>query len=276
MAQSKHEPDPNSSSGRVRVGVGGWTYPPWRGTFYPKGVAQAKELAYASSHLTSIEINATFYRLQSPGSYRKWAAATPEGFVFSVKGPRLVTHRHMLAESGDFLERFFDSGLIELGPRLGPLVWQFPYNKPFDETDFGKFLELLPRELDGLPLRHAVEIRHGSFRNRTFVDLLRQFQVAIVFSENEPSFADLSSDFVYARLQRGQDAIETGYPASELDAWARRARAWADGSEPDDLPRVTAEGQTETCPRDVFVYFIHGGKLRAPHAAMALIERLDA
>lgn len=274
MAKPKPEPRSPSGQGAIRAGIGGWTFPPWRGTFYPKGVTQAQELGYASSHLTSIEINATFYRLQSPSSFRKWAAATPEGFVFSVKGPRLITHRQVLAESGDFIQRFFNSGLFELGPRLGPLVWQFAPNKSFDETDFGKFLELLPRELEGRPLRHAVEVRHGSFRDPAFVNLLRQFKIAMVFSENEPSFADLTSDFVYARLQRGQDSIETGYPAPELDAWARRARAWANGGEPDDLPRLTAAGTQEVRARDVFVYFIHAGKLRAPHAAMALIERL--
>jgi uncharacterized protein YecE (DUF72 family) len=259
--------------GQIRVGIGGWTYPPWRGSFYPKGLTQAKELNYAASHLTSIEINATFYRLQKPASFRKWKEATPDGFLFSVKGPRLITHRQDLATAGDFINRFLGSGLTELGDRLGPLVWQFAPNKTFEATDFGGFLELLPRELDGQVLRHAVEVRHESFRDKGFLALLREFEVPVVFSENEPSFADLAGDFVYGRLQRGKDKIETGYPLPELDAWAGRARAWARGDEPSDLPRLDAS-PGELKPRDVFLYFIHAGKLRAPHAAMALIEQL--
>jgi uncharacterized protein YecE (DUF72 family) len=263
----------NEKGGQIRVGIGGWTYPPWRGSFYPKGLVQAKELNYAAAHLTSIEINATFYRLQTPASFRKWKQATPDGLVFSVKGPRLITHRQDLATAGDFISRFLGSGLTELGDRLGPLVWQFAPNKAFEATDFGGFLELLPRALDGLPLRHAVEVRHESFRDKAFLALLREFEVPVVFSENEPSFADLAGDFVYARLQRGKDKIETGYPIAELDAWAGRARTWAAGKEPSDLPRLDAS-PGEPKPRDVFLYFIHAGKLRAPHAAMALIERL--
>jgi len=263
----------NKPAGCVRVGIGGWTYPPWRGSFYPKGLAQAKELNYAATHLTSIEINATFYRLQNPASFRKWKEATPDGFVFSVKGPRLITHRQDLATASDFLNRFLGSGITELGDRLGPLVWQFAPNKAFEATDFGGFLELLPRELDGRALRHAVEVRHESFRDQTFLTLLREFEVPMVFSENEPCFADLAGDFAYARLQRGKDMIETGYPLAELDAWAARARAWTKGDEPADLPRLDA-APADHKPRDVFLYFIHAGKLRAPHAAMALIERL--
>lgn len=276
MAKPKQATEANSLPTRIRVGIGGWTFAPWRGAFYPKGLPQSQELAYAGSHLTSIEINATFYRLQSSKSFRKWREATPEGFVFSVKGPRLVTNRQDLVTSRDFLKRFFDSGVIELGDRLGPVLWQFAPNKAFAETDFGNFLELLPRELDGRALRHAVEVRHDSFRDPAFLRLLRAFQVSVVFSENEPAFADLTSDFVYARLQRGQDKIVTGYALPELDAWAARARAWAEGSEPGDLPRLDTETSAESKPRDVFIYFIHAGKLRAPAAAMALIERLKA
>jgi uncharacterized protein YecE (DUF72 family) len=275
MAQRKQQPKTSSGSGQVRVGIGGWTYPPWRGVFYPKGLPQAEELGYASGKLTSIEINATFYRLQSPASFRKWAAAAPDGFVFSVKGPRLITHRGALAEGGDFIKRFFDSGVLALGNRLGPVVWQFSPNKSFEELDFGKFLELLPRHLDGRALRHAVEVRHESFGNPMFIRLLREFGVPVVYSENEPSMADLTGDFVYARLQRGSEAIETGYPPRDLDAWAGRTRSWASGGEPDDLAKADAE-RPEARPRDVFVYFIHSGKLRAPAAATALIERLKA
>lgn len=276
MAKPKQQPKSSPRSGCIRVGIGGWTYPPWRGTFYPKSLPQSQELAYASGKLTSIEINATFYRLQKPSNFRKWAEATPDGFVFSLKGPRLITHRTALAAGGDFINRFFESGVLELGDRLGPVVWQFGPTKVFEEADFGKFLERLPRDIDGRPLRHAVEVRHASFRDPVFLLLLREFRVPVVFSENEPSMADLTGDFVYARLQRGTDKIESGYPLVELDAWARHARLWASGGEPEALPLADAEHRVEPRARDVFVYFIHAGKLRAPAAAMALIERLKA
>jgi uncharacterized protein YecE (DUF72 family) len=263
--------------GRVRAGVGGWIYKPWRGTFYPEGLKQADELAYATSRLTSIEINATHYRLQSAKSFRKWADTAPEGFVYSLKGPRLVTQQKMLAETGKFIERFIGSGLEELGEKLGPVLWQFAPFKTFDETDFGKFLELLPRELNGRTLNHVVEVRHASFQDPKFVRLLRDHHVSPVYvdSEDYPSMPDVTGDVVYARLQRGDDAIETGYPPKDLDAWAARAKIWASGGVPDDLPMVDAAHTPAAKPRDVFVYFIHEGKQRAPAAAMGLIERLD-
>jgi uncharacterized protein YecE (DUF72 family) len=264
-------------SGRIRVGIGGWTYAPWRGVFYPKGLKQAEELAYAASHLTSIEINATHYRLQSPKSFRTWAAAAPDGFVFSVKGPRLVTQQKVLAETGNFIRRFFDSGLAELGDKLGPVLWQFAPFKRFDEADFARFLEHLPRELDGLKLNHVVEARHASFRDLKFIKLLRDAGVTAAFAEAEdyPSIADLTGEVVYARLQKGSDALPTAYPTKALDAWAERAKVWAKGGVPPDLPLVDATHKHDAKPRDVFIYFIHEGKLRAPAAAMALIERLD-
>jgi uncharacterized protein YecE (DUF72 family) len=269
MARSKE-------SGRIRVGIGGWTYAPWRGVFYPKGLKQAEELAYAASHLTSIEINATHYRLQSPKSFRTWAAAGPDGFVFSVKGPRLVTQQKVLAETGNFIRRFFDSGLAELGDKLGPVLWQFTPFKRFDEPDFARFLEHLPRELDGLKLNHVVEARHASFRTPQFIKLLRDAGVTAAFAEAEdyPSIADLTGDVVYARLQKGSDALPTAYPTKALDAWAERAKVWAKGGAPPDLPLVDAAHKHDAKPRDVFIYFIHEGKLRAPAAASALIERL--
>jgi len=171
------------TTGRIRVGVGGWLYAPWRGVFYPKGLKQTDELAYAASHLTTIEINATHYRLQSPANFRKWAAASPEGFVFSVKGPRLVTQQKVLGETGNFIKRFFASGLNELGDKLGPVLWQFAPFKKFDREDFARFLEHLPRELDGLKLNHAVEARHESFGDPGFVKLLRETGVSAVFTE---------------------------------------------------------------------------------------------
>ncbi len=260
----------------MRVGIGGWIYAPWRGAFYPKGLKRADELAYAASHLTSIEINATHYRLQSPASFRKWAAATPEGFVFSVKGPRLVTQQKVLADTGNFIARFCTSGLTQLGDKLGPVLWQFPPFKRFDDADFAKFLSHLPRERDGLRLNHVVEARHPSFRTGEFIKLLRDEGVGTVFAEAEdyPAIADLTGDVVYARLQRGNDALPAAYPPKELDAWAARAKVWASGGTPDDLPLIDAGHKPESTPRDVFIYFIHEGKLRAPAAAMALIERL--
>jgi uncharacterized protein YecE (DUF72 family) len=262
--------------GRIRAGIGGWIYAPWRGVFYPKGLRQADELAYAASHLTSIEINATHYRLQTPKSFKKWADTAPDGFVYSVKGPRLVTQQKTLAETDKFIERFFASGLAELGDKLGPVLWQFPPFKQFDQADFGKFLEHLPENLDGRRLDHVVEVRHASFQDPTFIRLLRDHNVAPVFvdSEDYPTIADLTGEVVYARLQKGDDAIDTAYAPKALDDWATRAKVWAGGGAPGDLPVVDSTHKPEAKPRDVFVYFIHEGKLRAPAAAMGLIERL--
>ncbi|HEX2215079.1 MAG TPA: DUF72 domain-containing protein, partial [Xanthobacteraceae bacterium] len=237
---------------------------------------QAKELTYAAERLTSIEINATYYGSQKPESFRKWARETPPGFLFSVKGSRFTTNRRMLAEAGDSIKRFFDSGVLELGDRLGPLLWQFAPTKKFDEADFAKFLELLPPSLEGGKLRHAVEVRHESFRTQAFIALLRRFNVAVVFADHHtyPAIADVTADFVYARLQKGEDTIKTAYRPKALDAWAACARAWAEGGEPKELPRMGRDHEPKRQPRDVFIYFIHEGKVRAPAAAMALIERL--
>ncbi len=266
----------SETSAAIRVGIGGWTFAPWRGAFYPKGLPHAQELAYASAHLTSIEINGTFYRTQTPATFRKWAQETPDGFVFSVKGPRYVTQRHTLKEAGDSIRRFFDSGVLELHDRLGPILWQFAPTKKFDEADVGGFLELLPREQAGCALRHVVEVRHASFRTPAFIALLRAFDTPVVFAEHPtyPAIADVTGGFVYARLQMGEDSIPTGYPPAALDGWTRRLRRWAAGGEPDDLPRVEPDRHASAQPREVFAYFIHEGKVRAPAAAMALIERL--
>ena len=265
------------ASGRIRAGVGGWLYAPWRGVFYPKGLKQADELAYAASRLTTIEINATHYRLQTPASFRKWAAAAPEGFVFSVKGPRLVAQQKVLGETGNFIKRFFASGLAELRDKLGPVLWQFAPFKTFEADDFARFVDHLPRELDGRKLNHVVEIRHASFASPEFVKLMRETGTSIAFTDAEtwPSIADITGDVVYARLQRGDDALEAAYKPKALDAWAERAKLWAKGGVPKDLSCVVAGTKPEAKPRDTFIYFIHEGKLRAPAAAMALIERLD-
>jgi uncharacterized protein YecE (DUF72 family) len=266
-----------ANTGKIHIGIGGWNYEPWRGVFYPKGLPQAKELAYAASQLTSIEINSTFYGSQKPETFRKWAAAVPDGFVFSVKGPRFATNRRVLAEAGDSIKRFIDSGVLELHDRLGPMLWQFAPTKKFDAEDFAKFLKLLPAKAGGLKLRHVVEVRHPSFRTAEFVALARGFGTPIVFTDHAtyPSFADATGDFIYARLQGGKDSIATAYPAKELDAWAGRLRAWGQGKEPADLPRVEAAHDVKkNIARDVFAYVIHEGKIRAPAAAMALIERV--
>jgi uncharacterized protein YecE (DUF72 family) len=265
-----------AKAGAIRVGIGGWTYEPWRGVFYPDRLPHARELEYASTHLTSIEVNGTFYRTQTPATFAKWARETPDGFVFSLKGPRYATNRRVLAEAGDSIQRFIDSGIGELGDRLGPLLWQFTPTKKFDAGDFGAFLELLPASIGGRKLRHVVEPRHASFCTPEFVALARRFSVAVVFAEHAtyPAIADPTGDFIYARLQKGQDTVKTGYPPKALDAWAKRVRTWASGGTVHDLPLIDSARPAKTKPRDVFVYFIHEGKVRAPAAAMALIERV--
>jgi len=267
-----------AKSGTIRAGIGGWTFEPWRGAFYPEGLPQARELEYASRHLTTIEINGTFYRTQTPKTFAKWAGDTPDGFVFSVKGPRYAVNRRVLAEAGDSIAHFFKSGPTELGDRLGPILWQFAPTKKFDEADFGAFLELLPKTFDGMKLRHTVEVRHPSFCTPDFIALLRRFSIPVVFAEHEkyPAIADITGDFVYARLQQGRDELPTAYPPKELAAWARRAEVWASGDVPEGLPLADPDQTPEKVPRDVFVYFIHEGKVRAPAAAMAMIERLNA
>ena len=202
----------SKKSGNIYIGVGGWTFAPWRGVFYPEKLAQSKELQYAASKLTSIEINGTYYGSQKPESFRKWAREVPDGFVFSLKGPRFTTNRRVLAEAGDSIKHFYNTGVLELGERLGPVLWQFAPTKKFDEADFGKFLELLPREIDGRKLRHVVEVRNDSFRTPAFVALLRQFETPVVFAEHGtyPAIADVAADFVYARLLFRHGFIDAG------------------------------------------------------------------
>ncbi len=263
-------------SGTIYTGIGGWTYEPWRGVFYPKGLPHARELAYAGERLTSIEVNGTFYGTMKPASFRKWASEVPDDFVFPLKGPRYAVNRRVLAESGDSIKRFLESGVTELGNKLGPLLWQFAPSKKFDQADFGAFLELLPKKFDGHALRHVVEVRHDSFKIPAFIALLRKFEIPVVYAEHDtyPAIADITGDFVYARLQKGDDKLKTGYPPKALDAWAKRARTWAEGGVPDDLTRVD-KAKADKTSRDVFIYFIHEAKVRMPAAAMALIERLQ-
>jgi uncharacterized protein YecE (DUF72 family) len=262
-------------AGKIHIGIGGWTFAPWRGVFYPEKLTQAKELSYAASKLTSIEINGTYYGSQKPESFARWRDETPEGFDLALKGSRFCTNRRVLAEAGDSIKRFYDSGVLELTDRLGPVLWQFAPTKKFDEADFGAFLELLPRKLEGRSLRHVVEVRHDSFQTPAFIALLRQHEVPVVYAEHGkyPAIADLASDFVYIRLQTGKDTVKTAYPPKELDEWAERLTLWAKGGEPDDLNRVETKPAKKQ-PRDVFAYVIHEGKIRAPAGAMELIARV--
>ncbi len=261
--------------GEIRIGVGGWTFEPWRGVFYPTDLAQKNELRYASSKLTAIEINGTYYGSQKPETWRKWASETPDDFVFTLKGSRFTTNRRVLAEAGESIDRFMGQGLLELGDKLGPILWQMPNTKKFDEADFGAFLELLPREMDGRRIRHCVEVRHDSFRTPAFAALLRRFDTPVVFAEHQtyPAFADVVGDFVYARLQTGSDDIETAYAPADLDLWAGRLKTWAAGGRPDGLDCADPDQRPQPSHRDVFAFIIHEGKIRAPAGAMALIER---
>lgn len=244
-------------SGKIHIGIGGWTYEPWRGVFYPAGLARKRELGFASQHLSSIEINGTYYSTFKPASWAKWREETPEGFVFSIKASRYCTNRKALSSAGESISRFIGQGMSELRDRLGPINWQLMGTKKFDPEDVEGFLKLLPQEVDGLPLRHALEVRNPTFKTEQFYDLARRYQVAVVFADDDdfPAIDEAAGNFTYARLMRTKDEVETGYAATDLDRWAQRARAWAERG-------------------DAFVYFISGAKVRAPAAAQALIERI--
>ena len=264
------------SGGAIRIGIGGWTYEPWRGAFYPVGLPHKRELAHAASRLTSIEINGTFYGSQRPESFVKWREETPDGFVFAVKAPRYATNRRILAEGAASIERFFTGGLLELKDKLGPVNWQFAATKTFDPVDFESFLKLLPKDAEGRRLRHAVEVRHPSFRDPVFVDLARSYGVAIVMAgdSNYVQIADAPAPFVYARIMGTQEGEALGYPAGALDLWATRAKELAAGRMPDGIETVSPPPSGEAQPRDVYLYVISGHKALNPAAAMALIERL--
>jgi uncharacterized protein YecE (DUF72 family) len=258
----------------IRVGVGGWDYDPWRESFYPPKLARARQLEHMASRLTAVEINATYYKLQKPELFERWAAMAPDGFRFAVKASRFCTNRKLLGEGGEAIERFCAQGITALGGKLGPILWQFMGTKRFDPDDFGAFLKLLPKKQDGMPLRHAVEPRHQSFRTREFVAMARAAGVAIVFADSDdyPCIADLSGDFAYARLQRSREGQPAGYPPAELDRWADWAKAWVRGESPPGFPYAAEPPPPR--PRDAYVFFISGAKARNPAAAEALIERL--
>jgi uncharacterized protein YecE (DUF72 family) len=259
----------------IRIGIGGWTYAPWRGPFYPDGLTQARELEYASRNLTSIEINGTFYGLQKPASYEKWYQETPDDFVFSLKAPRYATNRKVLADAGETIERFFASGVLLLKQKLGPINWQFAPTKKFDHEDFEAFLKLLPASIEGQKLRHAIEVRNDTFKSPEFIALARKYKVAVVLAGDSdyPQIADLTAPFVYARIMGTTDRQAKGYSAKALDAWADRARQLAAGTTPADL-ETCAEPPAKAAERDVYLYVISGFKERNPAAAMALIGKL--
>lgn len=261
----------------IRVGVGGWTFEPWRNNFFPEGLAHARELGYASRKLSAIEINGTYYSSQKPATFAKWRDETPDDFVFSVKASRFATNRRVLAEAGESIERFVNQGIAELAHKLGPIVWQFAPTKRFDPDDFGAFLKLLPAEVAGLKLRHVVDVRHESFMTPEYLALARSHGVATVFTDSDeyPSFADLTADFVYARLMRTDARHVDGCPPEAFAPLAECARVWQRGAEPAGLPRIEpAADPVEAGPRDVFIYFISGAKEKAPAAAMALMRAL--
>ena len=246
------------SEPKIRVGIGGWTYPPWRGMFYPPGLPQSREQAYAMEHLGAIEINATFYGRQSPKSWEAWGKAAPDGFQFAVKGSRYCVTRPKLGDAAEGVARFLDQGLVVLGPKLGPILWMLSARRKFDRDDIAAFLALLPRDLDGIKLRHAIEPRHESFRDPAFIDLARENGVAIVYGDDDefPCIDADTADFRYARLQRMREQVMTGYDAEALDGFAKRAKDWAQAG------------------REAYIFMINGAKIRAPAAATALIERL--
>jgi uncharacterized protein YecE (DUF72 family) len=259
---------------KIRAGIGGWTYKPWRGTFYPKGLRQADELSYAAGRLGAIEINGTYYRLQKPESFAKWRDAAPEGFKFTIKASRYCTNRKDLRETGESIERFLGQGIAELGDKLGPLFWQFMPTKKFDPEEFDAFLAMLPKTYQGLTLRHALEVRHESFVCAEFVELARKHGAAIICADSEkyPQIADQTADFSYARLLGAREDVATGYPEPELDRWAETAQAWRDGKRAEGMDYL-AGAVPEPKGRDVYVFFINGAKVRAPAAAEALIAR---
>lgn len=262
------------ANGVIRTGIGGWTFEPWRGVFYPDGLRQADELAYAASRLATIEVNGTYYSTFKPETFAKWAASAPEGFKFSVKASRFCTNRKVLAEMGESMERFLGQGLAELGDKLGPVLWQFMATKAFDPADFEGFLKLLPARQGGVGLTHVLEVRHPSFVCPEFVALARKYGAAICLADHHayPLIADVTGDVVYARLQTGSDEEATAYPPKALDLWAQRLKLYAAGGHPDDLAAV-APDRAEQAPRDVYAYIIHEGKVRAPAGAIALQSR---
>ena len=260
---------------KIRVGIGGWTFEPWRNNFYPAGWPHSRELEYASRHLSAIEVNGTYYSAQKPATFAKWRDETPADFVFSLKASRFATNRRVLAEAGESVERFVNQGIAELREKLGPIVWQFAPTKRFDAVDFEAFLKLLPTQVEGIALRHVLDVRHDSFKTPEYLALARRYRAATVFTDSDdyPSFADLTGDFVYTRMMRTDASLPEGCTPQTLDQLAACAQVWRDGAEPAEVPRVEPQPASGAA-RDVFMYFISGAKEKAPAAAMALLKRL--
>jgi len=246
------------AQGKIFVGVGGWEFAPWRGRFYPAGLPQKRELEYASARFSAVEVNGTYYGLQKPGSYRHWFDETPDDYVFALKGTRFTTNRRVLAEAKSSIDRFFDSGVLELKHKLGPINWQFMATKVFQPDDFAAFLALLPHEIDGQAIRHAVEVRHASFDTADFVALARQHRVAIVLAGDSefPSIDAVTADFAYVRIMGTTESEALGYSDQDIAGWAKRARHLSEGG------------------RDVFLFVISGNKASNPDAAMAIRQAL--
>ncbi|WP_028049103.1 DUF72 domain-containing protein [Cellulomonas sp. URHD0024] len=284
----------------IRTGISGWRYAPWRGVFYPAGLPQRSELEYAASRLTSIEINGSFYALQKPENFQAWSAQTPDDFLFSIKAPRFITHMKKLADVRTPVANFLASGVLALGPKLGPMLWQLPPNLGYDADRLTSFFDLLPRStaaaaamatehderLDGRawtttdadrPLRHVLEVRHATFETPSFVELMREHDVGIVVADaggRWPVIEDVTSNLVYLRLHGDKELYASGYDDASLDRWAARVRVWADGGEPADAKRLSGPAVPPVADRDVFVYFDNDIKVRAPYDAMALAARL--
>lgn len=265
-----------SKNGTIRVGIGGWTYEPWRGTFFPEKWPKARELDYAAGKMTAIEVNGTYYGSQKPATFANWAKAAPEGFVFSLKASRFCTNRRVLAEGAESVAKFLGQGIVELGDKLGPILWQFMPTKKFDPDDFGAFLALLPDKQDGLPLTHVVDVRHESFCDPAFIALCRKAGVSIVHTDSPdyPAIGDASGPVSYARLMNTREEEETGYSLPEIGRWVEVGKEWAAGQAGEAFPLAAPGDAVPTTPRDVFLFYISGAKVRAPHAAMATIEML--
>jgi uncharacterized protein YecE (DUF72 family) len=291
--------NPPKKFGEVRIGISGWRYKGWRGVFYPQGLPQRRELEYAARIFGSIEINGTFYSLQRPQTFARWADATPEDFVFAVKGSRYITHMLRLANIRKPLANFFASGVLRLGRKLGPILWQFPPQFRFDPKKIEAFFNLLPRDTataqalarrhdkrvsgrtwlrvaEKFKLRHAMEIRHPSFVDPEFIKLLRRYDVALVCADTVswPRLMDVTSDFVYCRLHGSEELYASGYDGKSLNQWAARVAAWARGGEPADAERASNEPAPKRAARDVYVYFDNDAKVRAPVDAQGLIDRV--
>jgi uncharacterized protein YecE (DUF72 family) len=284
----------------IRIGISGWTYGPWRGTFFPKGLKQKEELAYASRRMNSIEINGTFYSLQRPKSYGSWYSQTPDGFIFSVKGPRFITHIRRLKEVRIPLANFFASGVLRLEDKLGPLLWQLPPSLAYDREQLEAFFRLLPRKTreaaalarhhdahvrhgswlktdQDRPLRHALEVRHFSFETPEFISLLRAHDIGLVVADTAgkwPALEDLTANFVYVRLHGAERLYASGYTPEALDAWAAKIRNWMRGRSPAGPQRIAPVPKGALQPRDIFVYFDNDVKTRSPYDAMSLAHRL--